>query len=271
MYNYYDFAADFPRDKGTRKFLLSDYFHDSVIRSVELDSEKRILEISMQCCRDWENKGDGERSDPQYTYILRFFGVAGFVCETELIWPEYINGRFKNTAWLQTRQKETGRKIYQFRMGLADGYLDILFTRFQIRKALGRIYYGDVTEGEDTPFYKTWLIRNPEKLAAVRRDLTKAAEDDLSVDFHLEMLYANEAEDLAEWCRYVLRGNICDEGKAYAAWLLSKCGGKEDLKVIWERYCTELKNDFQTVGPALDMKRRNYQDAVEWLQSRERV
>ena len=34
MYNYYDFDADFPLQKAARKFLLSDYFHDSVIRSV---------------------------------------------------------------------------------------------------------------------------------------------------------------------------------------------------------------------------------------------
>ena len=270
MYNYEDFEAELPRDKGTQKFLVSDYFHDSELRSVVYDGGKKSLEITLQCCRDWESEGRGERSDPRYTYILRFFGVAGFVSRTDLTWPEYINGRFKHTAWLEARQRETKRKLYHFRIGLADGYMDILFSRFQIRKALGRVCYAGAGEDDSCHPAKEWLRRSPEKLRAVREELARAGKDDLSADLDLEILYANGAEDLPAWCRRVLAGDYSGEGKAYAAWLLGKCGSREDLDRIWALYREEREKRFGACGPDVEKRLRNYLDAIERLESRKR-
>ena len=59
MYNYYDFEAEFPLEKATQKFLVSDYFHDSRIQDIKMDHRKHELIIRLQCCRDWETANMG--------------------------------------------------------------------------------------------------------------------------------------------------------------------------------------------------------------------
>lgn len=262
MYNYYDFEAEFPLEKAVQKFLLSDYFHDSHICYVEFDSIRREALIRLQCCRDWENSAKGSLDDPQYTYILHFYGVCGFRNITELRSADYINGRFKNTAWLNEQQKRTKRKVYQYRIEVSDGYLDILFARFSIRKAVGRITYNDITELG--AFYKGWYERSPEKINQIRMNLLT---NDLC-DFHLELLYANSVEDLSMQCRRVLNGEASSDAKNYAAWLLGKCGLKTDLQLIWNRYRTDIEQEDDS-GYDHAMNQRNILDAIELLSSLE--
>lgn len=266
MYNYYDFGAEFPLEKAVQKFLVSDYFHDSRIRTVELDSGRRELAIRLQCCRDWENAGVGTLEDARYTYILRFSGVHGFRSVTDLSWwSEYINGRFKQTAWLCEQQRQTKRKLYQFRIGLADGYLDILFSRFSVRKESGRIFYADIKELG--AFYKDWYKRSPEQLDKIREALKSTSPDSLDDDLYLLLLYANEATDLPQHCRLILTGDASQAAKAYAAWLLGKCGTPADLLLLWEAFRAEKERKSYDFGSDDPMKYRNFMDAVEQLMS----
>lgn len=265
MYNYYDFEAEFPLEKAVQKFLVSDYFHDSEIRSVELNSTHRELLIRLQCRRDWERAGEGNLEDARYTYTLRFIRVYGFRSVTDLRWPEYINGRFKQTAWLCEQQKQTKRKLYQFRIGLADGYLDILFGRFSVRKETGRISYADTKELG--AFYKDWYKRSPEQLDKIREALKSLSPDSIDVDLNLEFLYANKAADLPQQCRRVLTGNVSPDAKAYSAWLLGKCGTPDDLSLIREAFWTDKAHKSIDLGSEDPMKYRNYIDAAEQLMS----
>lgn len=263
MYNYYDFEATFPLEKPVRKFLLSDYFHDSRICSLKQDANRRELVVRLQCCRDWERAGEGALEDARYTYILRFIGVHGFRSVTELSWPEYINGRFKQTAWLCEQQKHGKRKLYQFRIGLADGYLDILFSRFSVRKVIGRVSYTDIKEFG--AFYKDWYKRSPEQIERIREALKTTSPDSLDDDLNLAFLYANKATDLPQHCRRLLTGDASQAAKAYAAWLLGKCGTQNDLPLIWEAFRIEKERKSYDFGSDDPMKYRNYMDAIEQL------
>ena len=263
MYNYYDFEAEFPLKKAVQKFLVSDYFHDSEIQSVEQNSKRQKLAIRLQCRRDWETAGEGNLDDARYTYILRFSGVHGFRSVTDLSCPEYINGRFKQTAWLYEQQKQAKCKLYQFRIGLADGYLDILFSRFSVRKETGRISYADITEFG--AFYKDWYKRNSEQIDKIREALKTTSPDSLDDDLNLAFLYANEASDLSQHCRRLLAGDASQASKAYAAWLLGKCGTQNDLSLIWEAFRIEKERKSYDFGSDDPMKYRNYMDAIEQL------
>ena len=262
MYNYYDFDADFPPQKAAQKFLMSDYFHDSVICSVELNNEKCELVIHLQCCRDWENDKVDTLDDIRYTYILHFSGVYGFRSVTESQTSEYINGRFKQTAWLNEQQQRTKRKLYQFRIGLSDGFIDLIFGSFSIRKAVGRISYRGIDELG--AFYKEWYHRSPEQITDIIKELQADASDSVC-DLNLEFLYANAVNDLRSLCQNITTGEASPDAKVYAAWLLGKCGTKEDLQLIWDVYRTETERKEYEFGSDNPMKYRNLLDAIENL------
>ena len=262
MYNYYDFEAGFPLERATQKFLVSDYFHDSRIQDIKMDYRKHELIIRLQCCRDWETANMGSLDDAKYTYFLRFSGVYGFRSVTELRWGDYINGRFKQSTWLTEQQQRTKRKLYQFRIGLSDGYIDLLFRSFSIRKAVGRISYRDVDELG--AFYKEWYRRSPEKISEIINEL-QADTSDLMCDMKLEFLYANVVKDLCLLCQNTITGEASPEAKVYAAWLLGKRGAKEDLQLIWDVYRTETERKEHEFGSDDPMKYRNLLDAIENL------
>lgn len=266
MYNYYDFEAEFPLEKATQKFLVSDYFHDSRIQDVKMDHQKHELIIRLQCYRDWETANVDSLDDAQYTYFLRFSDVYSFRILTESRTSEYINGRFKQTAWLNEQQQKAKRKLYQFRIGLSDGYIDLIFRSFSIRKAIGRISYRDVDELG--AFYKEWYRRSPEQISDMIHELQTNVTDSMC-DLILEFLYANEVKDLCSLCQKVITGEASPDAKVYAAWLLGKRGTKEDLQLIWDIYRAETERkefEFDSDDP---MKYRNLLDAIENLNNYE--
>lgn len=264
MYNYYDFEAEHPRDKAAYKFLLSDYFHDGEIRCVNYDNKKRKLEICIRRSCEAEKTKTGNRDDTERIYLLAFSGVAGYRAFTsgDIQPTEFINGRFKKTAWLDERQEETEQKLYQFRIGLSDGYIDILFTGFSIRKMNGRISYRDIDEYK-TDFRERYS-KNPEEIEEIRNKLQSKSES-LNWDIYLENLYACNAGDIAAQCRMIIKKNAPSDCKIYAAWLLGKFGTQEDSKSIWKIYREESERNEYDFGSDDPMKYRNLIDAAENL------
>ena len=262
VYNYYDDQADYPKDRAVQRFLLGDYFHDSKLTGIDFDRANAALVLRLQCCRDWELFGKGSMQDEKYGYILRFHGVAGLRQDVNMICADYINGRFKNTAWLAAMQAETKRKLYQFRIGLAEGFLDILFHSVQIRKTAGHIRYPEPAENEDGT--KRRLQRSQEELCSIRKELL-AGNDPMLDDLRLEILYANKEEKLPFLCRQVLEQNRDADAKAYAAWLLGKCGAASDRPLIWQVYRDITEQSTQEAWSRNPMQDRNFLDAVEAL------
>lgn len=262
MHNYIDLEAEYPRSKAVRKFLLADYFHDSALKALDHNQAERELTIRLQCSRDYEKAPKGTFEDDVYGYILQFRGVWGFRYNTDSRWTEYLNGCFKKTAWLLETQKRTRRALYQFRMQLADGYLDIIFHSFEMRKVKGRINYHDINDLES--FHMEYLKRSMEELNQLREELNQG-NDPMMDDSRLEQLYANGEKDLPSLCRMVLKKNQDEDVKAYAAWLLGKCGDLSDRALIWQAYQEwreQSGNDTCSWNWLMD---RNYHDAIEYL------
>ena len=263
MHNYIDLEADYPRSKAVRKFLLADYFHDSSLKTVDYNKDGKELTIRLQCCGDYEEAtGQGAFDDEVYGYVLQFRGVMGFRYNTDSNWEDYLNGRFKKTAWLLETQKRTKRALYQFRMQLADGYLDIIFHSFQIRKVKGRINYRGINSSEE--FFTECYAESPEELNRLREELNME-DDPMMDDYRLEQLYLNGEEDLPSLCRMVLKKNQDEDVKAYAAWLLGKCGDLSDRALIWQAYQEWREQSGNDTCSWNWMMDRNYQDAIEYL------
>ncbi len=93
----------------------------------------------------------------------------------------------------------------------------------------------------------------------------QADASDLMCDVKLEFLYANEVKDLRSLCQNIITGVASPDAKVYAAWLLGKCGTKEDLQLIWDVYRTETERKEYEFGSDDPMKYRNLLDAIENL------
>ena len=142
---------------------------------------------------------------------------------------------------------------------------DLLDVESDIRKLAGRISYAD--NKEFGAFYKDWYKHRPEEIERIREALETTSPDSLDDDLNLAFLYANKASDLPRHCRRLLTGDASQAAKAYAAWLLGKCGTTSDLPLIWVSIRAEKEQESYDFGSDDPMKYRNYMDAVEQLKS----
>lgn len=248
MYNYYDYEASFPTDKASYKVLYNDYFHDSLITAVEFKPEKHTVQLHIQCSREceWET-GDWRRDilDEKYGYVLTFGGVSYFDMKTQMDCPEYLNGRFKAIP----------KGKYYFRIQTADGYIDIGYSRFRLRKTVGRVSYRGITEadlrmGSAKPASQEEISRILERLRS--DDYTEEQDFDLYMD--LEYLYACKVPGLGPFLRrYVKSQWPLEDAVPFAAWLLGRYGNADDIPLI-------LQLIPRTDHPGI---RQNLMDAVE--------
>lgn len=249
MHNYYDRDAPLPADKASYKFLYNDYFHDSIITGLCVNSARRELELSLQCSRECEEE-QGNRDnilEEKYGYRLYFSGLHHFGGSSALQWTEYLNGRFKAIRGAKGN--------FYFRIQTADGYMDIGYDRFRIRKVRGRVSYRGIDE--ISPWIDKAYAARPEEAAAIRKrleDMAYAGKEDFDPNFDLERLYHAGAEALAPLLRQLVKAPwVPRETKVYAAWLLGKYGSAEDIPLIL--------GQLQDCGDA--MIQRNLLDAAE--------
>lgn len=151
-----------PNDKYMKYYLWNDYFHDSKIKTIEINNSKKKdsnwpnqVALAIESCIDmdmeWDklNGTDIEKkaylinNKEKYMYNLYFDDCKYFNYEKSMKVNEYINGRFKDTALLQKIKKATGKAYYNFRIATDDGYIDIIFAKFKIKKTMGRINIKD--------------------------------------------------------------------------------------------------------------------------------
>ena len=161
MHNYYDRDAPLPADRASYKYLYNDYFHDSIITGLCVNSARRELELSLQCSRECEEE-QGNRDnilEEKYGYRLYFSGLHHFGGSSALQWTEYLNGRFKAIRGAKGN--------FYFRIQTADGYMDIGYDRFRIRKVRGRVSYRGIDE--ISPWIDKACAARPEEAAAIRK------------------------------------------------------------------------------------------------------
>lgn len=273
--NNYEHEIECPENKGIASYLWHDYFHDSTVLNICFDRRKNHVTFEIECSRDMDKKYNELKSDSaaweeymenqgnNYIYLLTFKNSEYFHVERLLGCSDYLNGRFKVTALLKELQKESKRQLYHFRIQFPDGYADMIFSDFIIRKKQGRVKY-DTNVGYST----TEGMKLLERDNTVKRAKTGDETERL---FALHDLYKNKDADIQVIARENL--NFSPElvdSNLYAAYILGKIGDESEYSNLMKLYFGIEKNMMaQSVcymSPLLP--RRNIMDAIELIQAR---
>ena len=257
-----------------RKFLWSDYFHDSVIADISFKDPSKPgkwhsnpLSLTLYCDRDFgktceklpekDYPYDWRREDwlkffasGKFTYILTFYGVEHFEIKSEGNAMTYLNGRFKDSRIVKELNADSKTPYYHFRIQIVWGYIDIVFQKLKIRKACGRVNYaGKEDTYAATTSYKPY--GDPEYLQP--EEIT-----DFDCFLAMQKLYADGDPALTAYARECLKSELpIEDAKPYAAYLLGKVGDKSDLDLIKALY-------FQTED---ELQKRHLSDAIETLEA----
>jgi len=268
----YDHEIACPDNRGILNYLWYDHFHDSKIDNISFDHRRGLVTLTLRCCRDIENKwnvlkGDHDARESyidenidSFTYILTFKGTRYFHSERIIENNDYINGRFKETAQLKKLAAKNKKALYHFRIQIDDGFTDIIFSDFFIRKKIGRVKYL-VNE----------VICQPIK--SLTDDSKKAALDggDFEQFLAMQNLYKTNGAGLLE----IARGNLLldsehEDSCLYSAYLLGKIGDNSDVPKLLDLF---LNIENYLISKSLyrcntKLIKQNIMDAIELIRYR---
>lgn len=286
-----------PNDKYIKHFLWSDYFHDSKITMIQFNNSKgkenycpdQVI-LTLESCndidKDWDKlKGtDTEKktyineNKDKYKYDLYFSNCKYFNYEKSIMANDYINGRFKDTAILHKIKKSTNKLYYHFRIATDDGYLDIIFSKFKIRKLIGRIRIKD-TEIKD--YHINWLQKYNRGILLMKNgefDKIKLIElitkgDDVERYYTLLYFMKYTKETIINYARDImlLDWDNYEMSKIMAISVIGKQGSKNDIPMLIEKYFT-IESKFSRGGMCYCstlLPKRHVMDAIEYIKYRE--
>lgn len=272
MLDLYTHEIPCPDDRAMRKFLWYSVFHDARILNLAYDHDRR----GHVTLRIFGGGYDVRRGE----YLLRFHGVQHILYDASSGDDRIYATRFLDSARLHREQAESASPLYHLRIDTWCGYIDLVFERFSIRLAGGRVDYRplDIDEGiiaaNRDRRYRACIAELADRLAsphpyddmdAARYTALGLREDDLD-EYHALSLYITAqdktAEEVAAHARQVLALGLTRAGApAYAAYLLGKYGNAEDLPHLTELYLT--------LRPWRVLPRRIVLDAMERIHERE--
>jgi len=235
--NNYEHEITCPDNKGIRNYLWYDHFHDSNIVDISFNHRKGLAVMALESCRDIDNMWDKLKGDfdvrrayideniDSFTYILTFKRAKYFHSERLVMGDDYINGRFKDTAMLKKLIAENKKQLYHFRIQTNDGFIDVIFSDFTIKKKAGRVKY-PINE----------IIRQTNKRFTEDAIKTALNGDDFGRFLAMRELYQENDPMLLD----IARKNLWfdDDGDAclYSAYLLGKLGDTNDIPNLLEIY-----------------------------------
>lgn len=227
-----------------------------------------MVTLSIYCDRDCKKSYDALPANARptdwqdywtsgaFTYLLSFYGVEFFEIKNEKSSMEYLNGRFKDTQIVRELNANSKRPYYHFRIQITDGYIDIVFNKFKIRKTVGRVNYsakGFIFGDEPSPIPLRAGSVWPQPSVA---DIDET--DDFDRFFTMQRRYRDGDPALAAYARECLKSELpVVDAKPYAAYVLGKVGKKSDLELIKPVYF-QAKNELQ---------KRHILDAIEILEA----
>lgn len=241
MHNFYH-EIPLPEDKAIQKFLWVSYFHDGLIQQI-LPGQPKPYDLTLQIY----SGHDG------YTYLLRFHNAVHFECSAPMPWhsgQDISSTVFKDTALLHRMQGKEGKPLYHLRISHWDGYTDVIFERFTIRREGGRVNY----KSEVPPEGIGWRYCRYTPNGAYLPDFDPfesdfaalPAEDEeerlFMIDdilwarlYHLEQ--HSQITELIKQARYIIAEHPrCEHAPVYAAFLLGKHGNSADLSGLTKQY-----------------------------------
>jgi hypothetical protein len=252
MYNFEHEISYIP-NRFLRWYFDNDYFHDGSIHEIETVEDDLILYISAY--REWENDNlINQRCnifDEKYMYKCTFQNCRYYLCEISDNGLIYLNGRFKDSAYLHHINKTSRRKNCHLRIQTTGGYIDIIFSDFKIEKIIGsetlpqKVSNIRLHEVAREKFYGMDIsrIRNIakqgnslERMWAI--EYLGSIKDEEAVDISLENLNEEYAEIAAIWTLGIL-------------------GEKENLNNLYKKW-----------GSEKGLIKRHIQDAIEKILER---
>jgi hypothetical protein len=264
----YEHEIACPNNKGILNYLWYDYFHDSKINEIFFDHQKGLVFLTLACCCDideiWNRlKGDDDtrrayinENINNFTYVLTFKGTKYFHSERLIMINDYINGRFKDTALLKKLTAENKKPLYHFRIQIDDGFMDIIFTDFIIKKKNGRVKYP----------VKEVAVRTCKQLD---EDTQKVAldGDDFERFLAMQKLYQEKNPALLEIARKNLRFDEDGDACLYSAYLLGKLGDASDFPELLKLYINVEENLVSRTGCRCNavLPKQNILDAIELI------
>ena len=265
MHNFHH-EIPLPEDRAIRKFLWDSYFHDSAIQEVFLDEPtQHAMSLKVDCSRD------------DSTYLLQFHGVAHFEYSSPRNgWhtgEEISSTVFKDSALLHRLQRDNVKKLYHLRFSHWDGFTDVIFERFTIRRVGGRVSYRSDVPMEAISWDKQYMAPNfrfslkkdpfvediHHLSADDAEDLMEQVDDILWTRLYL-LHVKDEIEGLLDLARSILAAHrTCCHAALYAAFLLGKYGTGPDIPMLISRYLSEQNL----------LKKRVLMDAIELINERQ--
>lgn len=276
----YEHEIPCPSNKAINTFLWSDYFHDSHLQSIEFTQSKRTVTLTYECSRDIENKWKELEGDQQYKtqyieshadefiYYLIFKHVLYFQVNRLPCANDYINGRFKDSTLLHYVNAGQKYPCYHFRIQCDDGYIDIIFRDFIIRKRQGRIQY------LNTPF--SAIICNCLDGPVLSETITELVNQAQTGEDFERFLAMSKLRQL-KYCELIqlARQNITlpddyEDSILYSAYLLGKVGDESDLPLLQRLYLSIQKSmtEKSTCLCSTLLPQRNILDAIESINYR---
>lgn len=271
----YEHEIPCPPNRGINTFLWYDYFHDSHLQNIEFDKMKKTVTLMYECAREIEDKWKELKGDEPYKrqyieshadefiYFLTFKYVLYFQVDRLPCANDYINGRFKDSALLHYINTEQKNPCYHFRIQCDDGYIDIIFSDFIIRKKQGRIRY------LNTPFSAmTCSSLDAPALDETIMGLVKQAQtgEDFERFLAMSKLWQLKYSELIQ----LARGNITlpddyEDSVPYSAYLLGKLGDESDLPLLQRLYLSiqKLMTERSICLCSTLLPKRNILDAIE--------
>lgn len=195
----------------------------------------------------------------RFIYVLTFKGTEYFHVERIPSVNDYSGGRFKDTAMLRNLAAENKKPLYHFRIQIVDGYMDIIFADFFIRKKSGRVDYT----------VKGFIDRTYERYDEEAKKLALDG-DDYNRFLSMQMLFRGNDPDLTEIARKNLWFDEGGEACLYSAYLLGKLGNMNDISQLFELYL-KIEENFMSISIcrcSTLLPKRNILDAIELIYQR---
>lgn len=231
-----------PDDPAIQKFLWISYFHDAIIQEIH-PGRPTYKDLTLRVF----SGHDG------FTYLLRFHGVGHFsCCDHSFDW--FAGGSisstvFKDTALLHRLQKEADKPLYHLRFSFWDGYMDVIFAKFTIRREGGRVSYKPEYDPSvvnwDAYLYAPngyWLKHDPflaDTACPEGEDDSERQEwiDDILWARLYHVHQAGNVQAMLTRSRdYLTNGPTYNHAELYAAYLLGKHGDQSDLPALTRHF-----------------------------------
>lgn len=255
MHNY-EHESNVIKDRFLRNYIFYDYFHDSLITNIGILDEGKVVCLDLSCEREWPLHDWSKYAyDENYMYRLSFLNCAYLEYKRTNLgtYAEYINGRFKVSENLKEISRHSRKNYLHLRIQLADGYIDLIFSKFLIEKCTGSIELPKrISADWHFDFVKS---KFSDKGIDEVRKIAKLGQSPLRT-YALEYLWVINDEKIYD---SALNALTDEDACIPAIFILGKIGNTNCLEYLYK-----MHNDNQKTF----IFKRHIRDAIEKIQAR---